>query len=116
MNVNNINPYQGLQNAFRPGGGNEGAGDNLEVASVSSGQSNPAVVYDPPFFPIATYQRQDLIRKVSIRGEVEFKQSGADQGLQNTLIDNKSQSNATEKVRAAMAENIQPGAILTVKI
>ena len=115
MNVNNINPYQGLQNAFRPGGGNEGAGDNLEVASVSSGQSNPAVVYDPPFFPIATYQRQDLIKKVSI-GESEYKRSGADQGFQNMNLDNKSKSDATETVRAAALENIKPGAILTVKI
>ncbi len=114
MNVNNINPYQGLQKAFYPDGGNERAGDNREVASVSSGQSNLAVVYDPPFFPIATYQRQDLIKKVST-GDPEFKRSGADQEVSNTHLD-KAKSDATETVRAATAENIQPGAILTVKI
>jgi hypothetical protein len=64
MIVNNINPYQGLQNAFIPDGGNKKAADSRQVSSVSQEQSNPAVVYDPPFFPIATYQRQDLITKV----------------------------------------------------
>ena len=115
MNVNNINPYQGLQIAFRPDGGSKEDGDNREVASVSLGQSNLVDVYDPPFFPIATYQRQDLIKKVSIGG-TEFKRSGAEQEFQNTNLDNKSKSDATETVRAAASGNIQPGAILTVKI
>jgi hypothetical protein len=117
MNVNNINPYQGLQNAFRPDGGNGGVADNGEVASASSGQSNLAVVYDPPFFPIARYQRQDLIKKAGIKGEIEVKQSGADQELQpNTHLDNKSKADATETIRVATSGAIQPGKILTVTI
>ena len=114
MNVNNINPYQGLQNAFRPDGGSKEDGDNREAASVSLGQSNLVDVYDPPFFPIATYQRQDLIKKVSIGG-TEVKHSGSDQGFQNTNIDNKSKSNATETVRAAASEKIQPGAMSVLR-
>ncbi len=114
MNVNNINLYQGLQNAFRPERGSKEGGDIREDVSVRAGQSDIVDTYDPPFFPIATYQRQDLIKKVSI-GETEVTRSGADQVLQNTSLDNKSKSDATETVRAA-AENVQTGAILTVKI
>ena len=83
MNINSINPFQGLQNAFIPDGRDDSAAENRQVASVSTGQSDLTVVQDPPFFPIATYQRQDLITKVR---SVE------------------------------VAENIQPGAILSVKI
>ena len=97
MNVNNINPYQGLQNAFRPDVGNASTADNRQGSSVSQRQSDVAVVHDPPFFPIATYQRQDLIKKVQ----------AVEAGLGK---------NATNAVRTETSENIQPGEILTIKI
>ena len=82
------NPYQGLQNAIRPGGSDTPGVDKREAPPA--GRAGPApmavlkeqnpvhfdigerinalvrnldltLVHFPPFFPIATYQRMDLI-------------------------------------------------------
>jgi len=103
MNINNIHPYQDLQNAIRPDSGNNSVVTNRQV------RSDPLIVYDPPFFPMATYQRPDLIHKVG--------PSATDQGLMKTA--DKSAADATDTgIRGSPAvspENIRPGAILTIK-
>ena len=114
MIVNNINQYQGLQNAYRPDKENEGTTDNRQVSSGGQGLSDLIVVHDPPFFPIATYQRQDLIKKVrSLEGEA--RQPVRDQGSQNMPLANKLKNDATEAVRVVTSGNIKPGAVLSVK-
>jgi hypothetical protein len=114
MNVNNINPFQGLQNAFRSGSGNNSAADN-QVVSESPGRSELTVVHDPPFFPIARYQRQDLIKKVkSVAADVEH--SANNQGLQNTIFGNISKMSEQKTVNNVTSGKNQPGAILTIKI
>jgi hypothetical protein len=111
MNINNINPYQGVQNAFRPDGGKDSAADNRPVSSAGG---NLTDVYDPPFFPIATYQRQDSIKKArSVQTEVE--RSVSDQGPQTAPPVNKSESSAPDAGQTATPE-IQPGVILSIKI
>ncbi|WP_139198361.1 hypothetical protein [Syntrophus gentianae] len=103
MNIHSIGTLQGLQNAVRPAGEGKSAPSSgtptkaalldsktlpetsatLEEQSseasspVYDGQedpeSDPTVVHYPPFFPIATYQRLDLITKAG--------------GMDNTLQD-----------------------------
>jgi hypothetical protein len=115
MNVNNINPYQGLQNAYLPDNGNDSSAENREVSSVSQGKSNLTDVYDPPFFPIARYQRQDLIKKVkSVVAEVE--RPAADQKLQNTPLVDESKISNPDAGKSVTPEKIQPGSILSIKI
>lgn len=85
MYITATNPYQGLQNAIRPGGSDTPGVDKREAPPAGPApmvvhkQNNPVhfdigerinalvrnldltLVHFPPFFPIATYQRMDLI-------------------------------------------------------
>jgi hypothetical protein len=107
MNINNINPYQGMQNAIKPDGRNgSSAGEDFK---------NLTVVTDPPFFPIATYQRQDLIKKVEW-AEVAEESKVSDQSLQNTVSDIKAKANETDASRHVTSEKNQPGEILSIKV
>ena len=160
MMINNINPYQGLQNAVRPGGSNISSADNRLV--LSSGRTNTFLipesestdakllgiserinnlqkqwnlndVQDPPFFPIATYQRMDLIGEIrSIQAEVErsslspeLKQAVSGEKLRDDATDRQI-ANVLDKVftlRARLTQelavsndNIQPGSILKLEV
>jgi hypothetical protein len=116
MNINNINPYLGTQNAIKSDSGNSSSADNIQVSSAGEGQStNLTVVTDPPFLPIATYQRQDLIKKVR---SLEFKigHEVIDQRSQNTVSDIKAKSSETDTVRTVTSEKNQLGTILSIKI
>lgn len=105
MNVNIINPFQGQQNAFRSDGGN---------ASVSQGVTDLTTIQDPPFFPIATYQRLDNIKQVrSVAAESE--RSGSNQPLQSAPLAVIAKSNEADAPRAVTSEQSQPGTILSVK-
>ena len=116
MDINNINPYQGMQNALKTDGGNGLAVDNRQVSSAGEGYSKDlTVITDPPFFPIATYQRQDLIRKVK-SAEVEIGHKVSEQRLQNTVADIQSKASETDAGRHVTSEKNQPGAILSIKI
>jgi len=103
MNITVINPFAGLQNAYSPGEGKTANASNAPPVAVSGSNSGAlfsgeidalqgqsigiiarvssmegqlddvnAVVF-PPFFPIATYQRIDLIMQVNgIREEISL--------------------------------------------
>ena len=105
MNILNIHIYQGLQNAVRPAGGNNSvavsrplsagiASNSVSLSGASEttlGQSpgiiaqinnlqshvdsDPNIVRDPPFFPIATYQRADLIKRIKVTEEAAQRSS-----------------------------------------
>lgn len=157
--INNINPYQGLQNAVRPGGSNTSSGDNRLV--LSSGRSNTVLmpetksndaqllgitervsslqqrqdlnlVHDPPFFPIATYQRMDLIGEIrSIQVEIEgsslspelkqfisgvkLQDDATDQQIANVLDKFLSLKDTLSRKLAVSKDNIQPGSILKLE-
>jgi hypothetical protein len=159
MMVNSINPYQGLQNAIRPGGSNT---SRVETGLVlSRGRSNPVPmpamdsrqaqaqgirervnalqnkwdlnhVQYPPFFPIATFQRVDLIGEVrSIQQDVErsslnseLKQAVAGEKLKDDATDRQI-ANVLDKIRslrdtlsrelAVSKKDIRPGAILKLE-
>jgi hypothetical protein len=115
MNINNINPYQGVQNAIKPDGGNGSSAGKAQVFSAGEEFKNLTVVTDPPFFPIATYQRQDLIKKVK-SAEGEAGQKVSDQRLQNALSDIKTKASEAVVVRAVTSEKNQTGAILSIKV
>jgi hypothetical protein len=160
MMINQINPYQGMQNAIRPGGPTTSSADNRMV--LSSGRSNTSakaeagasdaqllaiterinslqkrsdmnLVSDPPFFPIATYQRMDLIGEVrSIQVEVErsslspeIKQAVSGEKLKDDATDTQMKDvldklmalrdNLTRSL-AVSKDNIQPGSILRLEV
>jgi hypothetical protein len=159
MMINQINPYQGLQNAIRPGGSNSSSDDNRQV--LSSDRSAPAPragvetssarllgiaervnalqkqwnlneVKDPPFFPIATYQRMDLISEVrNIQVEVErsslspeikqavsgekLKDDANDQQIANAVDNLKTLRDTLSRSLAVSKDNIQPGSILKLE-
>jgi hypothetical protein len=161
MIINNINPYQGLPNAFRPGNSKtSGVGDRLVSSSSSSNtalmaetEANDAqllgtmervnsllqredmnLVHDPPFFPIATYQRMDLIGEIrSIQVEIEhspslspeLKQAVVGEKVKDDASD-KQLANALDKILAlrdnlsrklaVSKKNIQPGSILKLEV
>ena len=159
MMIHNMNPYQGLQNAIRPGGSNASSVESR--LALSSGRSAPAPrmktetnhaqslgitervntlqkqwslneVQDPPFFPIATYQRMDLIGEIrSIQAHVErsslsseIKQAVSGEKLKDDATDQQI-ANVLDKVftlRARLTQelavsndNIQPGSILKLE-
>ncbi|MRR29591.1 hypothetical protein EG834_04525 [bacterium] len=158
MMINNINPHQGLQNAVRPGGSSATSTENRLV--LSSGRSKTVLVpeaeaydaqllgitervnnlqqrpdlnlvHDPPFFPIATYQRMDLIGEIrSIQVEIgnsslspELKQAGekikddaTDQQIANVLDKLLSLRDTLSRKMAVSKDNIQPGSILKLEV
>jgi hypothetical protein len=162
MNISIINPFQGLQNAYRPSGGkassvNSGpvASSDQSIGGIFSGELEPVagqslgiiagisnlqgrlddlnVVHDPPFFPIASYQRIDIIMKISgIQEEIgksslppEVKQSISADKLKIDATD-KELGGAISKLfavrdtltmgRKVSVKNTEPGTILTMKI
>jgi len=158
--INNISPYQGLQNAVRPGGSSATSIENRLV--LSSGRSNSVLlpeaeatdaqllgitervnslqqrsdmnlVQDPPFFPIATYQRMDLIGEIrsiqvaiehsSLNPELKQAVSGEklnddanDQQIANALDKLLSLRDTLSRKLAVSKDNIQPGSILKLEV
>jgi len=163
MNIHNINTLQEQQNAvFSAGDGNAAAsrGPLSKMTPINSGplsgkletsrgefhkvtalinnlqkdlESDPNVVLYPPFFPIASYQRLDLIKKI---GGIEEKihRSSLDESLKSAFSSNALKDSATdteiseaigklfafrdqwmESSQASPAE-IQPGSILSVEV
>jgi hypothetical protein len=96
-------------------------------------ESDLNVVLDPPFFPIASYQRLDLIEKIRGLGE-EIQRSSLDEGLKSTISGNFLKDSATdEEISAAVGklfairdhltegvqaspEDINPGSILSIEV
>ena len=161
MIVNNINPYQGMQNAIRPGGSNTYSVDTNSIASndrapqVSAAAADNGdrqllaiterintlhrnldltLVYFPPFFPIASYQRMDLITEMqAIGGDISqadispaLKQAAvAVQQLSSESTD-ADLSDALDKLtavrdtlvnqRAATQTDVRPGSLLALEI
>lgn len=160
MITNNINPFQGLPNASRPSGSNATSVENRLV--LSSGRSSAVLipeseaydaqllgiterinsieqrqdlnlVQDPPFFPIATYQRMDLIGEIrSIQVEIErsslspelkqdisgekLKDEATDQQIANVLDKLLSLRDTLSQKLAVSKDNIQPGSILKLEV
>ncbi|MBN1548832.1 MAG: hypothetical protein JW902_19430, partial [Syntrophaceae bacterium] len=95
---------------------------------------NLNIVRDPPFFPIATYQRVDLIRRIRIVEE-EVQRSSLDGNLKSAASAKQVQAEATDTELAAALDKlfdlrdrltrsggpaslaeIEPGLILAVEI
>jgi hypothetical protein len=102
MNITTVHPYSDLQDVIRPESGKNSSQENRRD------HSNLVEVNDPPFFPIATYQRMDLIQKSGNSGEDKIRQSEADHGINRTV-------EVTRGNPVSAPENIRPGTILTVK-
>ncbi len=161
MLINNINPYQGMQNAIRPGGSNTSSADNRMVLSagrtstvllaekdsydpqllkiserITTLQRNLdlTLVHYPPFFPIATYQRADMIVEMKGIGEA-IEQADINPALTQAaavVAQLSSESNdadiagALDKLlmvrdtlvreRAQSQKDVQPGSILELEI
>jgi hypothetical protein len=91
------------------------------------------IVRDPPFFPIATYQRADLIKRVRVIEEA-VQQLGLDKGMKATLSATHLKDQATDKEIASALDKlfafrdrtgnrgasspkeIEPGSILAVEV
>ena len=125
MMITNINPYQeGPQNANRPGGSNTSSGDKRQDLNQ---------VQYPPFLPIATYQRMDLIGAVrNIQQDIErtslspeLKQEIAGEKLPDDATD-KQIANVLDKILslrdtlsrelAVPKTDITPGSILKLEV
>ncbi len=159
--INSINPYQGLQNAIRPGGSNISRGENKSV--LTSGQMNTGVfagegnapsgqavkiaarisnlqaqldnlnvVSFPPFFPIAKYQRVELILELNhiqaeiwgsavpaeakeIVSSVKLNEDATDQELGDAIGKLFAVNDTLKQSIDVPIENTEPGAILTMK-
>jgi len=95
-------------------------------------EADPTVVFDPPFFPIATYQRLELIQKVR-NTEEEVDNSSLNQGMKEAISGSHLRDEATDReISAALGglfafrdrltergpaslEEMQPGSILEIK-
>jgi len=158
--INNIATYQGLQNATRP---NYSNGSSIENRlALSSGQNNTVLipeadandaqllgitervnnlqikydlnqVQDPPFFPIASYQRMDLVGEIrNIQEDIErsslspaLKKDISVQKLPDDATDAQI-ANVLDKIlalrdtlsheMAAVKNNIKPGSILKLEV
>lgn len=162
MNVNVINPFQGLQNASGLSSGKTSSANSGPVASsdqsssgIFSGEMGTVagqslgviarvsnlqgamddmnVVHFPPFFPIARYQKIDLIMQIKgIQGDIA--QSALPPELKQAVSTDKLKMDATDKEigdaigklfavrdtltrgREVSVKNTQPGSILTMKM
>lgn len=161
MNINIITANQEIQNAYNPKGeaANAGTG-SVTVAEQSSGEissgeidspqgqnlrialridnlqsqmNNMNVVHDPPFFPIATYQRVDLVLKIkNILADIE--KSTLAQEIKKAVSTSPVMENVTDEqlgaaigklfdIRDALAQDreisaadAQPGDILKLEV
>jgi len=163
MNIQNIHIFQGLQNAVRPAGENNSVHLNRSLSvgtTINSGslsgepeikpgystgiiaqinnlqkhvESDLNIVRDPPFFPIATYQRADLVKRVRVIEEA-VQQLGLEKDVKTTLSAKKLKEQATDQEIAtaldklfafrdrqkksgpSLPAEIKPGSLLAVEI
>jgi hypothetical protein len=141
MMIQNINLYQGQQNAVRSDGANNSApmnsgalsGEPANKPEPQQVNSDLNVVRDPPFFPIATYQRADLIKRIRIVEE-EVQRSSLDASVKSAISTRPLNTDATDKgmdsahnrlsalrdqltsSKPATPDQIEPGSILAVEI
>lgn len=163
MNIQNIHIFQGLQNAVRPAGENNSThldrslsvGITINSGSLSGEsettplqltgiiaqinnlqqhvESDLNIVRDPPFFPIATYQRADLIKRVRVIEEA-VQRLGLEKDMKTTLSAEKLKEQATDQEIAtaldklfafrdrqknsgpSLPAEIKPGSLLAVEI
>ncbi|HPJ97386.1 MAG TPA: hypothetical protein PK022_08740 [Syntrophales bacterium] len=163
MNIQNIHIFQGLQNAVRPAGENNSVHLNRSLSvgtTINSGslsgepeikpgystgiiaqinnlqkhvESDLNIVRDPPFFPIATYQRADLVKRVRVIEEA-VQQLGLEKDVKTTLTAKKLKEQATDQEIAtaldklfafrdrqkksgpSLPAEIKPGSLLAVEI
>jgi hypothetical protein len=161
MIIYNNNPYQGLQNAMRPGGLKASSSDHAQVTlpgrvqTIGDAQADAVdrlliqiterintlqrnldltLVHYPPFFPIATYQRMDMIMEIKGIGEdigkapvdPALKQlassaktlspESTDSDIADTLDKLLSVRDTLVKERAAVKKELRPGTILALEI
>ncbi|MBI5849285.1 MAG: hypothetical protein HZB31_15280 [Nitrospirae bacterium] len=160
MNINDINITQAMQNAIRPAEKSNvpvQARTNISPSAASAQftgetqasqvparglvvsidfiktQLDNILVNYPPFFPLGTFQRLDLIKKV--KGvEEQIAKSSVDEGLKKVFSGEKLSVDATDKDisvaldrlfqfrdtiaqdKSVTAEQLQPGAILDIKV
>lgn len=107
-------------------------GITASIDNLQGELENLNAVYDPPFFPIATYQRADIILQINnIQSAIE--QSSLPEKVKQSVSTDKLKTTATDKeIGAAVGElfavrdtltesskaavkNTIPGAILTLK-
>ena len=128
MNILNIHTYQGMQNATRPAGESNTAASDRTPSSVTSSSSDSFpgdirkgvvaqidslqkhvegdlnIVRDPPFFPIATYQRADLIKRIRVIEE-EIQRSTPPK-IKSTLSSPKLKEGATDTEIASALDKL----------
>ncbi len=115
-----------------------GLGQSLKLTTMinnlqSDLESDPNVVLYPPFFPIATYQRMELIEKVRVIGE-EIQRSSLDESFKSnfsvsSLKDNATDAEISEAIgklfavrdrvagsEPAFSDEIKPGSILSIEV
>jgi hypothetical protein len=161
MNIHAVQPNQGMQNAAISADKSNTAFNNKTVSFVGMpgastsppGSRTPQVeaqgitayidsiqeqldlilVHYPPFFPIGTYQRLDLIEK--IRGiQEEVEKSSIDESVKQTFSSETLKDNATDeeiyvaldrlfrlrdalmKDRSVSPHTAHPGSILNIKV
>lgn len=162
ISINNINPNQDTQNTYHPSRGKTSNRNPGAICSVNQGNAcrisseetdshvkhvlgiiasidnlqgfleNMNVVHDPPFFPIAKYQRIDLILKIGGIQEA-IEKSSLTQDVKQTVSNLNVKKNATDKELSAAigglfalrdnlinssnipVKNTKPGSILTMK-
>lgn len=163
MNIQNIHIFQGLQNAVRPAGESSSAHLNRSLSvgtTINSGslsgepkikqgystgiiaqidnlqkhvESDLNIVRDPPFFPIATYQRADLVKRVRVIEEA-VQRLGLEKDMKTALSAEKLKDQATDREIAgaldklfafrdrqkksgpSLPAEIKPGSLLAVEI
>jgi hypothetical protein len=132
MMINMIHPYQGHQNAVRPGGSNATSVESKPVVSDSRSETpllsemdapealmlgikervnalqeklDLNLVQYPPFFPIATYQRMDLIGEIR-NIQVDIEKSSLSSGIKQSISGNKLKDDATDDQIADVLDKV----------
>lgn len=158
--ISNVNPYQGMQNALHPIGSNIPDGDNRVGQVRDRGKTPPTSemqsigapamdiadriyllqikwdlleIHYPPFFPIATYQRMDLIGEIRNLQE-EIERSSLSPELKRAIAGEKLRDDATDaqiakildkmfslretsdRDKSGLSTEAQPGAILKLEV
>lgn len=130
--INMIHPYQGQQNAVRPGGSNATSVESKPVMSgarsekeLPPGMDAPEalilgitervntlqekldlnLVQYPPFFPIATYQRMDLIGEIR-NIQVDIEKSSLSPEIKQSISGNKLKDDATDDQIAGVLDKV----------
>lgn len=152
MNINSIQTVQIMQNAIKSADRGDGASTGTESsaapentgsqpsgAAIVAGvgflkdQLNELLTSYPPFFPVGSYQRSDLIKKISTLEE-KIGKSTVDESIRKMFDREKLSSTATDtEISASLdrltaaadrlgerqsvkQEPIKPGAFISVKV